>query len=53
MASAQLLKAVAERLLDYEDKVRSAAIAAICDAAAKDIQVITTVLIVPLCAHQL
>lgn len=33
-----------ERLLDKEDKVRSAAVAAICEAGAKDLRVSTMLL---------
>ena len=35
----QVLKAVMERLLDPDDKVRSAAVAVICEVAAKDLRV--------------
>ena len=34
----QVLGAMKERLMDFEEKVRSAAIAAICEAASKDLQ---------------
>ena len=36
---AQVLKAVMDRLMDLEDKVRSSAVACICDAAVKNLQV--------------
>ena len=35
----QVLTAVTERLMDVDEKVRSSAIAAICDAAVKNLQV--------------
>jgi len=35
----QMLNAVVERLMDFDEKVRSSAIAAICDAAVKNLQV--------------
>jgi len=35
----QVLNAVVERLMDFDEKVRSSAIAAICDAAVKNLQV--------------
>ena len=35
----QVLNAVTERLMDFDEKVRSAAIAAICDAAVRNLQV--------------
>ncbi len=35
----QVLTAVTERLMDVDEKVRSSAIAAICDAAVKTLQV--------------
>ena len=34
-----MLKAVMDRLMDLEDKVRSSAVACICDAAVKNLQV--------------
>ena len=37
----QVLNAVTERLMDFDEKVRSGAIAAICDAAVKNLQVET------------
>ena len=36
---AQVLKAVMDRLMDLEDRVRSSAVACICDAAVKNLQV--------------
>ena len=35
----QVLTAITERLMDVDEKVRSSAIAAICDAAVKNLQV--------------
>ena len=35
----QVLKAAMERLLDYDDKVRSAAVALICEVAVQDLRV--------------
>ena len=39
-ASQQVLEAVVERLMDFEEKVRSSAVAALCEAATKSLQVL-------------
>lgn len=40
----QVLEAMVERLMDFEEKVRSSAMAALCEAATKDLQVLNTAL---------
>ncbi len=40
MLPQQVLEAVVERLMDFEEKVRSRAVAALCEAATKDLQVL-------------